>query len=179
MSLSISYIFSHTVVHRSGICMRVTASRRHTVQLVQQMNILIRRPFHWQKPGDCTLIAFYPCPPYPFTGLSVLISVILCVSVHRRPLYVSLEPTSRSRSPLLRSLFARKSTLIYIYKYLMPWEIPRHPPPSTNVRDTRNVWYQSVVRRLINIIITQVVPSAVARRLRKAQYEPRSNSLSV
>lgn len=71
-------------------CMRVTAGVP-----VQQMNILIRRPFHSQKPGDCTLIAFYPYPLYPITGLSVFISVILRFSLPCS-FNVSFEPSSRS-----------------------------------------------------------------------------------
>lgn len=104
----------YTLSYAASECMRVTAGVS-----VQQMNILIRRPLRWQKPGDCTLIAFYPYPLYPlhpFAGLFAFISSFFVVFlVALRCLWIFWTSITLSVKPFIASIIWPKSTLIYIY----------------------------------------------------------------
>lgn len=119
MSLSISHLFSFlihiTLSYAASECMRVTAGVS-----VQQMNILIRRPLRWQKPGDCTLIAFYPYPLlyplHPFAGLFAFISsFFVAFLVALRCMWIFWTSVTLSVKPFITSIIWPKSTLIYIY----------------------------------------------------------------
>jgi hypothetical protein len=87
MSLSISHLFSFlihiTLSCAVRECMRVTAGVPE-----QQMNILIRRPLRWRKPGDCTLIAFCPRPSFRRTFRFHFVA--LCSLSCSSPLHVDL-----------------------------------------------------------------------------------------
>lgn len=134
--LSISYFFL-ILSCVAQECMRVTAGVP-----VQQMNTLIRWPFRGQKLGDCTLIAFYPyslCTrilsqnlPFSFPSFSCFSSsIFLYVHIFNRHRMLSISIVLRS-SPL----FARRNTLIYIYKISVTqkfsnlWLIVCHDPTS-------------------------------------------------
>jgi len=118
MSLSISHLFSFlihiTLSYAASECMRVTAGVS-----VQQMNILIRRPLRWQKPGDCTLIAFCLYPLYPlhaFAGFSAFIlSFFAAFLVALRCMWIFWTSVTLSVKLFIASIIWPKSTLIYIY----------------------------------------------------------------
>lgn len=124
MSLSISHLFSfliHTAAALSCVareCVRVTAGVP-----MQQMNILIRRPLRWQKLGDYTLTSPFTLTNtvstlYPFSGLSVFISVASSTVVFLASLrytWIFWTSVTLSAKAFIVSIIWPKSTLIYIY----------------------------------------------------------------